>query len=146
MRGEVMRGAVLRTVLGASGLVLMAAGGKLVWDQATHWDVLVWLAGAAVLHDGIVAPLVLAVGLLTGGLKNRGLLRGALLTAGCLTLIALPVLLRPLPTANPSVLPLDYVRGLLISLAVLLALTLLLGAVRRVRGRRRAQDVGAVER
>ncbi len=131
----------MRTVLGAAGLALMALGGVLVWDQATHWDVLIWLAGAVVLHDGLIAPLVVAVGLLTGGLKNRGLLRGTLLTGGCLVLIALPLLLRPLPTANPSVLPLDYPRGLLISLAVVVALALLLGAGRRWRGRTRAADV-----
>ncbi|MFJ8310403.1 MULTISPECIES: hypothetical protein [unclassified Streptomyces] len=112
----------------------MALGGLLVWQQATHWDVLVWLAGAVVLHDGVIAPLVLGAGLLTGGLKNRGLLRGTLLTAGCLTLVALPVLLRPLPTANSTVLPLDYVRGLLVCLAVVAALALLLGAARRARG------------
>ncbi|MEU3500980.1 hypothetical protein ABZ726_09490 [Streptomyces hundungensis] len=131
----------MRTVLGAAGLALMALGGVLVWDQATHWDVLIWLAGAVVLHDGLIAPLVVAVGLLTGGLKNRGLLRGTLLTGGCLVLIALPLLLRPLPTANPSVLPLDYPRGLLISLAVVVALALLLGAGRRWRGRGREADV-----
>ncbi|AYG79438.1 hypothetical protein DWB77_01552 [Streptomyces hundungensis] len=131
----------MRTVLGAAGLALMALGGVLVWDQATHWDVLIWLAGAVVLHDGLIAPLVVAVGLLTGGLKNRGLLRGTLLTGGCLVLIALPLLLRPLPTANPSVLPLDYPRGLLISLAVVVALALLLGAGRRWRGRTREADV-----
>jgi hypothetical protein len=112
----------------------MALGGLLVWEQTTHWDVLVWLAGAVVLHDGVIAPLVLVAGLLISGLKNRGLLRGTLLTAGCLTLVALPVLLRPLPTANSTVLPLDYVRGLLVSLAVVAALALLLGAARRARG------------
>ncbi|MET9365726.1 hypothetical protein ABZX93_33120 [Streptomyces sp. NPDC006632] len=158
----------MRTLLGAAGLALMAVGGLLVWDQATHWDVLIWLAGAVVLHDGIIGPLVLTVGLLTGilmnrslsnrslmnrsltgnghtedghtedghtdnGLSNRGLLRGTLMTAGCLVLIALPVLLRPLPTANPSVLPLNYARGLTISLVVLAVLAVLLGVARRAR-------------
>ncbi|MFG3281925.1 hypothetical protein [Streptomyces sp. NPDC048111] len=132
----------MRTVLGAAGLALMAFGGLLIWDQTTHWDVLIWLAGAVVLHDGVIAPLVLAVGLLLGGLsaRSRGLVRGTLLTAGCLVLIALPVLLRPLPTANPSVLPLDYVRGLLISLAVVAALAVVIGAARWGRGRRNRPD------
>ncbi|WP_438290725.1 hypothetical protein [Streptomyces sp. HUAS TT7] len=125
----------MRTVVGAAGLALMAFGALLVWDQATHWDVLIWLAGAVVLHDGVIAPLVLGVGFLVGGLKYRGLVRGALLTAGCLTLVALPVLLRPLPTANSSVLPLDYVRGLLISLVAVAVLAVLLGAGRWAWGR-----------
>ncbi|MFD9632267.1 hypothetical protein [Streptomyces violascens] len=125
----------MRTVAGAAGLALMAFGALLLWDQTTHWDVLIWLAGAVVLHDGVIAPLVLGVGFLVGGLKYRGLVRGALLAAGCLTLVALPVLLRPLPTANSSVLPLDYVRGLLISLTAVAVLAVLRGAGRWAWGR-----------
>ena len=125
----------MRTMVGAAGLALMVFGGLMVWDQATHWDVLIWLAGAVVLHDAVIAPLVLGVGFLVGGLRCRGLVRGALLAGGCLTLVALPVLLRPLPTANSSVLPLDYVRGLLISLAAVAVLAVLLGVGRWARGR-----------
>lgn len=91
----------MRTVVGAAGLALMVFGGLLVWDQTTHWDVLIWLAGGVVLHDGVIAPLVLGLGFMLGGLKNRGLVRGALLTAGCLTLVALPVLLRPSRRPTP---------------------------------------------
>ncbi|MFE3522968.1 hypothetical protein ACFXOD_15445 [Streptomyces sp. NPDC059161] len=188
----------MRTVLGAAGVGLMALGGLLVWEQTTHWDVLVWLAGAVALHDALIAPLVLGAGLLLGvprrrgrvldpanhddpaneelrirvprrrgrvldpanhdpanrepgipGLTNhdpanrdpriRGLVRGALMTAGCLILVALPVLLRPLPTANSTVLPLDYVSGLLVSLAVVAAVAVLLGVARWAKGRRAAR-------
>ncbi|MFE9571124.1 hypothetical protein ACFYMW_21820 [Streptomyces sp. NPDC006692] len=188
----------MRTVLGAAGVGLMALGGLLVWEQTTHWDVLVWLAGAVALHDALIAPLVLGAGLLLGvprrggpvrdltnrddpandelrirGLKRRGrvldptdhdpanrelgipgpanrgpanreprirgLVRGALMTAGCLILVALPVLLRPLPTANSTVLPLDYVRGLLVSPAVVAVVAVLLGVARRAKGRRAAR-------
>ncbi|GAA2438565.1 hypothetical protein ACFPFX_36385 [Streptomyces mauvecolor] len=130
----------MRTAVGAAGVALMAFGALLLWGQSTHWDVLIWLAGAVVLHDGVIAPLVLGVGFLVGGLKHRGLVRGALLAAGCLTLVALPVLLRPLPTANSSVLPLDYVRGLLISLAAVAVLAVLLGAGRWAWGRANRAD------
>ncbi|WP_329462120.1 hypothetical protein [Streptomyces sp. NBC_01431] len=188
----------MRTVLGAAGVGLMALGGLLVWEQTTHWDVLVWLAGAVALHDALIAPLVLGAGLLLGvprrrgpaldpanrddpandelrirGLKRRGrvldptnhdpanrepgipgltnydpanrdprirgLVRGALMTAGCLILVALPVLLRPLPTANSTVLPLDYVSGLLVSLAVVAAVAVLLGVARWTKERRAAR-------
>ncbi|MFD7013574.1 hypothetical protein [Streptomyces sp. NPDC059928] len=202
----------MRTVLGAAGVGLMALGGLLVWEQTTHWDVLVWLAGAVALHDALIAPLVLGAGLLLvprrrglvldptnhdpanrddpandelriRGLKRRGrvldpanhdpanrepgipgltnhdpanhdpanhdpanrdprirgLVRGALMTAGCLILVALPVLLRPLPTANSTVLPLDYVSGLLVSLAVVAAVAVLLGVARWAKGRRAAR-------
>ncbi|MEV8526325.1 hypothetical protein AB0451_19505 [Streptomyces sp. NPDC052000] len=210
----------MRTVLGAAGVGLMALGGLLVWEQTTHWDVLVWLAGAVALHDALIAPLVLGAGLLLGvprrrgrvldptnhdpanrddpandelrirGLKRRGpvldpthhdpanrepgipgltdhdpanrepgipgltnydpanrdprirgVVRGALMTAGCLILVALPVLLRPLPTANSTVLPLDYVSGLLVSLAVVAAVAVLLGVVRWTNGRRAARGL-----
>ncbi|MFE9116301.1 hypothetical protein [Streptomyces sp. NPDC007172] len=136
------RTVLTRSALGAVGLVMTGLGGVLLWGQATHWDVLLWLAGAVVLHDGLIAPLVLGAGLLLGGPKNRGLLRGALLTAGCLALIALPLLLRPLPTANSSVLPLDYVRGLLLSLAVVAALAGLIGAVRWAREKANRRRIG----
>jgi hypothetical protein len=51
------------------------------------------------------------------------------------TLIALPALLRPGPTPNPSVLPLDYGRGLAIVWGAVVVGTVVVLVVRRVRGR-----------
>ncbi|MFC7304441.1 hypothetical protein ACFQVC_09485 [Streptomyces monticola] len=108
----------VRHAVGAAGAALMGVGAWLVAGLRDPLDVLVWLAGAVVLHDGLLAPLVLGAGVLLGGLRTgRAPVRGALIVAGCLTLVALPVLLRPGTPANSSVLPLDYVRNWLLLLA-----------------------------
>ncbi|MGW7358556.1 hypothetical protein ACWGI0_18475 [Streptomyces sp. NPDC054802] len=127
----------MRTALGAAGLALMAVGLYLLVTGGQFKDVALWLAGAVVLHDLLVAPLVLAVGLLLALLPARGLLRGALVTAGCLTVIALPVLLAPGTPHNPSVLPLDYPRNWLLTLAAVAAVTAAVLVGRRLRGRAR---------
>ncbi|MGW0776428.1 hypothetical protein ACWD01_22870 [Streptomyces sp. NPDC002835] len=127
----------MRTALGAAGLALMAVGLYLLVTGGQFKDVALWLAGAVVLHDLLVAPLVLAVGLLLALLPARGLLRGALVTAGCLTVIALPVLLAPGTPRNPSVLPLDYPRNWLLTLAAVAAVTAAVLVGRRLRGRAR---------
>jgi hypothetical protein len=130
---------VLRYGLGALGLALMGLGAWLVTDQPDPLGVLVWLAGALVLHDGILAPLVLAVGLLLVGRRRRGPLRGALLVAGSVVLVALPLLVRPGAPPNPSALPLPYGRNLAIVLAAVTVVTGLLIAVRRRRERRQGR-------
>ncbi|MFF0066067.1 hypothetical protein ACFYRC_31915 [Streptomyces sp. NPDC005279] len=113
----------MRIVTGALGLALMAFGASLLVTGGQLKDVALWLAGAIVLHDGIVAPLVLGIGLLMAAVPARGTVRGALVVAGCLTVIALPVLLRPGAPKNASVLPLDYLRNWLIALAAVAVFT-----------------------
>ncbi|MCY0928593.1 hypothetical protein OTB20_20775 [Streptomyces sp. H27-H1] len=107
----------LRLLLGGAGLLLIAIGGRLLADLPDPFDVLVWLGGALVLHDGIIAPLVLATGLAVAAVPARGPVRGALLTAGVLVLVTLPLLLRPGAPPNPSALPLPYGRNLAVVLA-----------------------------
>ncbi|MFE0509101.1 hypothetical protein [Streptomyces sp. NPDC058964] len=122
---------VPRFLAGVAGVVLMGVGASLLIDVRDPSDVLVWLGGAVVLHDALIAPLVLLVGLaLTRG-GARGPMRGALLVAGALTVVALPVLLRPGPRANSSVLPLDYLRNWLIALVAVAMVTALWAAARR---------------
>lgn len=128
-----------RFAVGALGLTLMGLGVSLVWAQAP-WDVAVWLVGAIVLHDGLIAPLVLLLGLGVALTRPgvRGPLRAALMTGGCLTAIALADILRPGPRNNATVLPLDYVRNWLVLLGVVALGAGLVLAVKRLRGRRRA--------
>lgn len=116
-----------RYVLGTLGLALMAWGGLLLVRQPEPWRIALWLAGAVVVHDGFVAPLVAAVAALTAaaGLRLRGVPRAALIVAGSLTAIALPPLLRPGAVANATVLPLDYLRNWLLTIAAITVLTLL---------------------
>ncbi|MFH8626397.1 hypothetical protein ACH4A8_31700 [Streptomyces vietnamensis] len=127
---------VLRYGLGTLGVALVGLGTWLVVDRPDPLGVLVWLAGALVLHDGILAPLVLAVGLLLVGRRRRGLLRGALLVAGSVVLVTLPLLVRPGAPPNPSALPLPYGRNLAIVLAAVTVVTGASIAVQRWRERR----------
>ncbi|MGW8361588.1 hypothetical protein ACWGK1_13580 [Streptomyces wedmorensis] len=125
---------MLRYGVGCLGLVLIGIGAWRVADQPDPLGVVVWLAGAVVLHDGIIAPLVLAIGLLLVGRPERGVLRGALVVAGSLVLIALPLLVRPGEPPNPSALPLPYGRNLVIVLSAVVVAAVAVILVRR-RGR-----------
>ncbi|KMO94279.1 hypothetical protein [Streptomyces roseus] len=129
-----------RYAVAGLGLALMGLGGALLVQQPSPWRIALWLAGAVVVHDGLVAPLVIAVAALTGafGLRLRGVPRAALIVAGSLTAIALPPLLRPGGTANPTVVPLDYLRNWLLTMAaVALAAGLYAGTRAALRGARR---------
>jgi hypothetical protein len=128
----------LRVTAGAAGLALMGVGVSLLMDVRDLPGVLLWLGGAVVLHDVVIAPMVLLIGpaLVRGGV--RGPVRAALVVAGALTTVALPVLLRPGRRANSSVLPLDYPRNWLVALVVVASVTAVWLAVRKLRdGRRR---------
>jgi hypothetical protein len=107
-------------------------------DKTHPFGWLLWLGGAVLVHDALLAPVVLAVGALTGLLKEpfRTPLRTGLALAAVTTLATLPTVLtfgrRP---DNPSILPLDYPRGLLIVLAFIAAATLIVAILSRLRAR-----------
>ncbi|MCM2425350.1 hypothetical protein [Streptomyces sp. RKAG337] len=131
-----------RIALGAVGVAAMVLGAVQLFtnrEVKAPVEVLFWLAGAIVLHDAVLTPVVLAVGaVLARWLPPhiRRPVRAGLITAACLTAVALPFLLRPAATSNPSVLPLDYPRNTLIVLgavAVLTALAAGWAALRRFR-------------
>lgn len=132
-----MRTSVTRLLTGVVGLSLMGVGVSPLLDVRDLTGVLVWLGGAVVVHDALIAPLVLFIGwvLVRGGV--RGPVRGALLAAGAVTAVALPVLLRPGKPANSSVLPLDYPRNWLLTLVAVGTVTALLLAARGTRRSRR---------
>lgn len=142
-----MTGRILRYGLGAAGLAAMAFGaGTLLTDPAVRdWrGVARWLLLALLLHDGVLVPATLLLGLAAGA-RWRARLRLPFLVIGSLTAVALPVLLRPGRTANPSVLPLDYVRGWALSVGTVVAVTVCLGvAAKALRGRARAGTPGGV--
>ncbi|MFD8078446.1 hypothetical protein ACFV3E_38030 [Streptomyces sp. NPDC059718] len=138
-----MKVGVTRRLTGAAGLVLAGVGAYQLLGMGDLTGVLIWLGGAVVLHDVLIAPLVLLIGsvLVRGG--GRGPLRGALLVAGAVTAVALPVALRPGKPANSSVLPLDYPRNWLLTLAAVTVVTALVLVARGVsRGRRPRRAVG----
>ncbi|MCX5151756.1 hypothetical protein AB0C90_03675 [Streptomyces sp. NPDC048550] len=129
-----------RYAVAGLGLALMGLGGALLIQQPSPWRIALWLAGAVVVHDGLIAPLVIAVAVLAGaaGLRLRGTPRAALVVAGSLTAIALPPLLRPGGAANPTVVPLDYLRNWLLTMAAIaVAAGLWTGTRAALRGARR---------
>jgi hypothetical protein len=75
----------------------------------------IWLVGALVLHDGILAPATFAANRLLRGAGARippavlAVLQGAVVTGVVLTLMVLPeIRAKQLGPRNPSVLPFDY--------------------------------------
>lgn len=130
---------VVRYVLGALAVTMMGLGAVLVVRTGTVWEVVLWLAGAIVLHDGLIAPLVLGLGLLLAAVPARGTVRAGVIVAGSLTLVALPLMLRPGTAPNPTALPLDYVRNWLVLMGVVaLGTGAVLGVRRLAQLRRRS--------
>ncbi|MDI2132603.1 hypothetical protein [Yinghuangia seranimata] len=130
-----------RAVLGAGGLALMGYGTAGLLDEPSYvdkWGVARWLVGGLVLHDAVFATLVFGVGFVVmRAVPARGpapwvrrTLLGGLAAGVAATLITLPALLRPLPTQNPSVLPLDYGRNLAVVWGVVAAATGIVIALR----------------
>ncbi|MEU6239206.1 hypothetical protein [Kitasatospora sp. NPDC047058] len=93
--------------------------------------VLVWAAGALVVHDGLWVPLVC----LLGAFLVRGpVLRGWLVVAAAVTAVGLPAVLRADDDhGNPSVLPLPYLRNWLLVLAATAVVALLVALAGRWR-------------
>lgn len=103
----------------AIGLTVLAygVGGLIVESDRTHPEQWIrWFAGSLIVHDFIVAPLVIAVGsLLVNRVRApyRAAVQGAAIATGIITLTTWPFLrgygLRP---DNTSVLPNNYTVGL----------------------------------
>ncbi len=133
----------LRITLVALGSAVMVYA---LWQLATGGVVTspavsgMWVIGAALTHDLGLAPIVAVVGLLLTRLAPpvvRPVLAGGLLVTGCLLLIAIPPLLDRGGGGNPTTTPLDYPRGILVSVAVVAVATASLAAVTAVRAARK---------
>ncbi|MGL4178052.1 MAG: hypothetical protein ACRCSN_18490 [Dermatophilaceae bacterium] len=134
---------MLRTVLAVAGVAGAGYGilllGRL--DPGQVVDVARWVAGGIVVHDGLVAPLVVALGALVAA-RAPGWLRmplvRALVVLGPLTLVAVPVLGRfGAKPDNPTLLDRPYLTGYGAIVAGVVLLTAL-DAVRRRRASTRA--------
>ncbi|MCZ2403595.1 hypothetical protein IV498_10475 [Paenarthrobacter sp. Z7-10] len=91
--------------------------------------ILLWLAGAVVLHDGFLVPVLLTIGavtvLLTRRLSRAGryLIRLALIIGGSVLLVVLPLIHTAPHTGTPTALTMPYTLNLLVFLLVLAAAT-----------------------
>lgn len=129
---------VWRGVLGTAGLAVLGVGAWLLFFQ-TRPDTVpwlaVWLAGSVGVHDFLLVPLVLLAGLGLRRSRARGVWRGALLCGGCLTLLALPLMLWEGSPRNPTVLPLDYPSNWALAMAGTALATMCVLLVRAVAAR-----------
>ncbi|WP_227497188.1 hypothetical protein [Planctomonas psychrotolerans] len=125
-----------RVVLLVVGVLTLAWGGYVLLDTQRPDQVvgvLVWIVAAIVVHDGILAPLVLAasVVLRRSGRRLPGvvlaILQGAVVVGVIFTLVVVPeIYAKTLGPANPTVLPGDYAFRLGMLWLVLALLTALL--------------------
>ena len=141
---------IWRWALGAAGVGAMAWAAWLVLTGGAATDpkaVAIWLVGGLVLHDAVLAPLVVALGWLAARVLPpwlRAPVQLGTLVAGVVTLASIPLLLgRGRRPDNPSANPLDYSRNLFVVLAVI---ALVCGAWALVRWRARASGVQRDER
>ncbi|MFD7160370.1 hypothetical protein ACFV9C_37670 [Kribbella sp. NPDC059898] len=88
-----------------------------------------WLGGAVVVDDFVIAPLTVVVGWLVmrwsrrpGAHRTVGVVRTTLLYVGVTSLIALPLIFRQGTGVNPTVLPRDYLRDWLLLEATIVAI------------------------
>lgn len=129
----------LRVALGALGALAGLYGAWLVLSRGHDLpDLVLWLAGGVVLHDGVLSLAVLAVAALALTVLPQAARAPAVVgfvVLGSVTLLAVPVLGRFGARAdNDTLLDRDYVMGWL----VLAGLTVVaVGAATLVRSRRR---------
>ena len=132
----------LRIALGAAGLALGLYG---IFRLLTEIDIpnlvqlVIWLIAALVVHDGILSPLLLAVGSVLARMpaRARAVLQGALVSGGLVTVIALPMVHRAYSQpASKAILQQDYTANLGILLALVAAGAVAVYVVQLVRARR----------
>lgn len=126
---------IAQRILIATGTLLMgyAVLGAIFDIGPGLLGVLIFLSAVLVAHDAILLPAVIGVGALLGRLRApaRAPVRAAALISLAVSLVALPLLLGfGRSPDNPSILPLPYGRGLLLTLAAIWIPTLAIAAVR----------------
>ena len=133
-----------RIALCAAGGLLLAFG---LFRLVTKLDpsdlvvLLLWLVVAVAVHDGLVAPLTVGVGVTLTRVPSRArrYVQGALVVGAAVTVVAIPLIGRR--GTQPSVKALvlrDYAGNLALLLGLVAAVALVLYAARVLRERREA--------
>ena len=136
-----------RVVIGAAGLLLGLYGVfRLVTEIPTANLVVLalWLVAALVIHDGVLSPVVVAVGWAVARVvpaRARRYLQAGLIVAALVTVVAIPLIYREggQPPAK-AILRQDYGGNLTLLLGVIAAASLLLYAARVARDARPIDD------
>ena len=129
-----------RLLLGTIGAAMICYGGWQIFNHSGATKpakVGEWLIAALILHDGVLAWLVIAAGWLvarTARGRARAYLQGALICAALITVIALPLIYRRGKSApGLTLLEQNYVAHLLLLLGILVAVVSAAYAVRTLR-------------
>lgn len=138
------RTTVWRIVLGTLGVGAIAYGVVRILQSPAAvkpLDLFLWLVGALILHDGILAPIITVFGFLMARLipgRARAYIQGGLIVGALVTTFTVVEIYRE-GKSRPgnALLEQDYTRHLLLILGVVLVLTAALYAGRVVRDRRR---------
>ncbi|MFJ3034775.1 hypothetical protein ACIPC2_10200 [Curtobacterium pusillum] len=136
---------VARIVLVVVGVLVIAFGAYVMVTTVRPnriWGLATWLLGAVILHDAILSPFVVAVGLL---LRRTGrtlqvwalvVVQAVVVLGSVLALVVLPeIAAKAHGTKNDTVLPFDYGLRLLVveGVLALVVVAVLVVAVRRRR-------------
>ena len=125
--------------IAGTGLMAYAVFGMVTTNGQNLGRQLVFMLGAVVAHDFVVIPLAIVGGAVASRVVPgwaRAPVHAALLTTLALTVVAIPFMVKSgtFPD-NPSLLPLDYRRGLLIAVGVVWLVALTAALWRRPRRR-----------
>lgn len=122
----------VRISLVIAGVLMTLWGGWELWQNVDLHGLVrlpLWLGGAVVVDDFVLAPLTLGVGWLVAkwsrrpdGHRKIPVIRTTLLYVGITSLIAVPLLLRQGTGVNPTILPRDYLRDWLLLEATIIAI------------------------
>lgn len=123
----------LRIAIGAIGVLLGLFGVFRLLTEISAYDLVflfIWLIGALIIHDGLLAPVVVGVGTVIAKVvpaRGRRFLQGGLIAAALITAVALPMIYRA--RTSPSVkaiLEQNFAGNLGVLLLIVLVGTLLL--------------------
>ncbi len=128
-----------RIALGTAGVLLAMFGVFRLVTEIPVSDLVVlavWLIGAVVIHDGVLSPAVVGIGVLVSRVpaRARRYLQAALITGAAVTVIAIPMIYRrDSQPREKAILLRNYAGNLALLLGIIAAVTLTLYAVRIAR-------------
>ena len=137
-----------RLILGSIGVFVLAYGAARILQDNKHTNprhLAEWMIAAGVIHDGIVAPLTVAIGWLTQRLiphRARAFVQSGLAMAAMVTVVAIPLIKRDKHSgAGSALLKQNYRLNLVILWAVIAVLVTLAYALRVSRQRSNSTNV-----
>jgi hypothetical protein len=130
---------------------LLAGTGVMLWgvrlfldavpDSARRTSLVVWIVGADLVHDLVVAPLILVLAWVSGRVGPRWLrspLQVGLMVSGAVVVVgALPLLGSAEAAGNPTIQPLDYRSAVATALGIVWAAVAIWAGARWAAARRR---------